>query len=993
MNNTILREVLEKRKGVVVLIAILLILLNSYASIISTDNMYPSEVYICGNYPNSTQITAGEIYNKENYTLNNVVATIAANQSGLVYVSGVDVGLGSIAPLSYSSVEPSWIVGCDEGNAGSYLVYVVYSGDNFSESSLNDSSTKVFVRSAPPKIIESKPFGPINKNNISLEITTDENAYCRFSVLDTDYYSMGYEMDGNKTYHSYSLNLVDGVYSYYVRCVDHYSNVMEDSEVVEFVVDTKVPILTIISPEGVVSSKDVMLNISTDENVVCRFNKQDIGYEVMTEALSGSLLTHKTQLSLDQGVYTFYVKCKDSAGNVGKALVEFEVDLPPTASIEIDVDKERIKEGIINVKLKTSERVQPIPKLYYKFDNTDGRKEVSLEGSGKEWSGYMIVTQKSNELVGSFEFEARDIMGNVGTEITDGRLFIVDTLVPPAPKDLYVKKLTKSRISLKWYYDGEEVDHFNIYRSAEPYVNYANFLVSVSGNSYTDEVNENVSDYFYKVSAVDIAGNEGALSTEVNITINKSAKQSVVELGNGSIREIFISEYSLKKIDGVLRDAEKLNMDIDFVLSDLNGKDQLEKDTISKLGLVDVVQQSKQEVELLVGELRVMRYSDLSDNEIDNKISRIISRITQIETTTPADLVVKERSESTQIFDRTEMVSIINELPLGIYSEKQRNEYIEVNSNLISNISIGQEIRIVEVSYLDESVESKTILIEKGYEELSGYDNIVVVEYIPKAVVTSASDIEFMNGDYNIIKNDPIIRFRVSDLFGEGIWYVINSNAGLDNAKRIRTLVLFDYNMFLEGKIPEDELKDRIGITGFALLSSEKLGLSITEAIMIMLGLILIVALILYYFLFVRGVFNHKRVDEDVWKEKHELAKGEIEAMDKIKGEDTTSETITTIVGREGKTGKKGSEGKSEKLEGRKETEEDVIKKNLIEFNGLVKEVEVKIKNDDVKGAMDDYKRLQSVYSKLPKDLKIKVYKSCGEVYKKLMALRMFEEK
>ena len=991
MIRAILSKVLEKRKGVVGLLALLLILLSVYANLISTQEMYPSEVYICGNYSNSTQITASRIYNKENYTLNNVVATIVANQTGLVYLSNISLNLGSIAPLSYSSIEPTWVIGCDEGNVGSYLVYVLYNGDNFSESSLNDSFTRIFVTLAPPKIINKKPTGSTNKNNISLEITSDEDAYCRFSEWDTDYYSMVNQMGGNKTYHSYSLNLVDGVYSYYVRCVDYYNNVMQSSEKVEFVVDSIPPILTIWSPSGLLSSKDVFLNVSTDENAVCKFDAHDINYDEMSNSLIGSLLTHKAQLTLNEGEHIFYVKCKDSVGNVGKAIVGFEIDLPPTASIEIGIDKERIKEGIIEVKLKTSENVQPIPKLYYKFDNTDIRREASLEGSGIEWSGYIIITQKSNELVGSFEFSAKDLVGNVGTEITSGKLFIVDTLEPPSPKDLYVKKIGKNKVNLKWYYDGEKASHFNIYRSTEPYVNYANFLINTSSSSYTDDVNENVEKYFYKVSAVDVAGNEGALSTEVNVTINESKTLSV-ELGNGSIREILISDYSLDKIESVLRDAEKLGLDIEFVLSDLSGKAQLEKDSISKLGLAEVVQQSKQDVELLEAELRAMKYSDLSDNEINNRITKIISRITKVETTTPADLVVKERAESTQTLDRAELVSILDELPLTGFSEKQREDYIEINSDLIGKVGVEQEIRIVEVSYLDESVESKTILIEKSYDNLSGYDNVVVVEYIPKAVVTSASDIGFMNGDYNIIKDDPIIRFRVSDLFGEGVWYVINSNTGLDNARRIRTLVLFDYDKFLEGKIPEEELRGGAGITGFTLLSSGRLGLSITESIMIMLGLILIVALILYYFLFVRGILKHKRVDEDAWKKKHELAKGEIEAMDKIKGEDTTSETITIITGR-WRGGEKEGEGKNGRVEGRKETEEVAIRKNLIEFNRLITQIGAKIKNDDVRGAIDDYKRLQSAYSKLPRDVKIKLYKRCGELYKKLMALRMFEEK
>jgi hypothetical protein len=93
----------------------------------------------------------------------------------------------------------------------------------------------------PPEITDSGPSGILNESNVMLEVYTNEPATCKFDVVSKSYETMAYTMttgeDGK--YHYYQLNgLADGMYAYHVKCKDIAGNVMTNSEMIIFVVDT-----------------------------------------------------------------------------------------------------------------------------------------------------------------------------------------------------------------------------------------------------------------------------------------------------------------------------------------------------------------------------------------------------------------------------------------------------------------------------------------------------------------------------------------------------------------------------------------------------------------------------------------------------------------------------------------------------------------------------------------------------------------------------------
>ena len=89
-----------------------------------------------------------------------------------------------------------------------------------------------------------------------------------------------------------------------------------------------------------------------------------------------------------------------------------------------------------------------------------------------------------------------------------------------------ISLIDNNSIKLQWYYEGEEIDKFNIYKSIEAGVNYVNLYKETTEKYYIDSAVNDGETYFYKVSAVDKAGNNGELSAEVHIKVPSSTSPS-----------------------------------------------------------------------------------------------------------------------------------------------------------------------------------------------------------------------------------------------------------------------------------------------------------------------------------------------------------------------------------------------------------------------------------------------------------------------------------
>ncbi|MCP3686367.1 MAG: hypothetical protein GY861_27300, partial [bacterium] len=89
-----------------------------------------------------------------------------------------------------------------------------------------------------PIVINSGPSGVDNDGNVTLTVSTDENATCRYSTVDSAYGIMPntFTSTGGTAHSQNITGLGDGVYQYYVRCNDTDGNMMSTSAVIQFTV-------------------------------------------------------------------------------------------------------------------------------------------------------------------------------------------------------------------------------------------------------------------------------------------------------------------------------------------------------------------------------------------------------------------------------------------------------------------------------------------------------------------------------------------------------------------------------------------------------------------------------------------------------------------------------------------------------------------------------------------------------------------------------------
>ena len=67
--------------------------------------------------------------------------------------------------------------------------------------------------------------------------------------------------------------------------------------------------------------------------------------------------------------------------------------------------------------------------------------------------------------------------------------------------------------------DEEDIDEFKIYRSTSPGVGYTDFHTETENEPFRDRGVEKGKTYYYRVTAIDKAGNEASLSKEVYATV------------------------------------------------------------------------------------------------------------------------------------------------------------------------------------------------------------------------------------------------------------------------------------------------------------------------------------------------------------------------------------------------------------------------------------------------------------------------------------------
>lgn len=191
----------------------------------------------------------------------------------------------------------------------------------------------------PPVLSNLLPFGELasTTTQVILEVKTNEAAYCRYANTDKLYSQMtqNFNSESDLKSHTKTYSVASGnSYTFYVRCIDVYSNEVTSSSVINFSVkdaaqdDTTAPIISSISPASGVElnsgTTSLSLSFSTNEVSECRYsNNSSHSFNQMTKMNSTESQSHSHDISglSDGNTYNYYFMCTDTSSNISNKLI------------------------------------------------------------------------------------------------------------------------------------------------------------------------------------------------------------------------------------------------------------------------------------------------------------------------------------------------------------------------------------------------------------------------------------------------------------------------------------------------------------------------------------------------------------------------------------------------------------------------------------------------------------------------------------------------
>ncbi|MGB9748538.1 MAG: hypothetical protein ACP5OZ_02940 [Candidatus Woesearchaeota archaeon] len=749
-------------------------------------------------------INSNETFN--GYVLYNLTSNLIPNEMNFTFEESDFENLSSQLQI----INHTFLINAT--SAGYYRIEaILYKNGIFENRDYTEGT--VFFDNKPPVILNKSPSGKLNNFNVILKLTTDENSNCSFSD-DNETWIL---MLGNEKEHSYNLTSKlesegDGDYFYYLLCQDNFGN--KASSTINFSIDTTPP--EIINSEplnlALVNNNDVLIKITTDENSVCRYSSENTNFQSMNQ-MSDLKTTHTINLNLEDKEYTYYFLCKDLVENLIQEpfVLKFTVDTPPKAEV---IFKDRISYGTFDVTVRTSEEVRNITFAYVLSSAPSNTIIVPLTGSGREYKGFVLIEEDAGEQIGSFYVWMEDYKGNKGTEITSGNIFIVDTI---APKKISVFKATPAANSarLSWYSEDKDISYYNIYRSENPGLTELDYYTKTTNDYFIDSI---ANPHYYAVRAVDKAGNIGAFSEELYVEPLKQANK------------IAVSQQSLNRIADKLRELQDIREKITGYEDILNSKLENERRLMNIFGTTQKIESAKSQIEQLIEQTNSLKESSLSDDDVLSELQKTSLKAKSLLSTAPKDFQIIEEKSIEQVRNYEDVVYAYKKI-FGDENKARIDEAISKTKNL----NIETKIVSAKITY-ENNYEEKT-LIEEVISSDEKIGKSFIIEIIPKEIAESTSEISFLQNNYQIIENDPVIKFDFSDFNNAKISYVLNKRIYFDKAEKIRTIVLFP-------ETTETEKASKLtGLMTFNISTLRNYSIDIG----IVIGIIIIIFLLIYY--------------------------------------------------------------------------------------------------------------------------------------------------
>lgn len=192
--------------------------------------------------------------------------------------------------------------------------------------------------------VEKDAYAPSGINDTYFSVYINEPGECRWSLNDTDFNLMvgkfacvdsGFSLS-SVYYGLYECKTtlplaLDGSTDYYFRCKDKAGNFNTESYL--FSLRSSDPLLIdSVSPSGSLYTSDVGFNVVTSGGAYdgvsrCGYSDFNVPFLSMIEFFETNSALHKQTLTLDKGSYTYFMTCRDIAGNEASSNTTFVVDV------------------------------------------------------------------------------------------------------------------------------------------------------------------------------------------------------------------------------------------------------------------------------------------------------------------------------------------------------------------------------------------------------------------------------------------------------------------------------------------------------------------------------------------------------------------------------------------------------------------------------------------------------------------------------------------
>ncbi len=546
-------------------------------------------------------------------------------------------------------------------------------------------------------------------------------------------------------------------------------------------------------------SKETTINISFSQvnaPYECKYDFSNKSFEDMRFGFVEKNETlYKARLGeLSQGSYSMFIRCIDECGNYMEepSKVDFEVNLPPSASISLH-PKPPLKEGRVEVELSASEPLSSAPELTYVFDNDKTPKPVYLVGEGRFWEGYLVIREDDIEKIGSFNFKGRDLTGLEGKEIESGEIFLVDTIAPERIESLRVEN-QQTRVRLVWNYgDGDDIDEYKIYRrEGSGGTGLIDYYDSTSKTYFYDEDVEYNKAYYYRVSAVDEAGNEGELSKEVFITFRPEEQKEEAEEEGEKEEEETEKEEKLKptlrtELDGMLSQMDKWLLDIKGKIEEFQRiKEEDKIRVLENFNIIAKLKGAEQRISDLRKEMRKLENQSLSEDEFDRVTKAALEE---------AENAWASCSKHISIDDAEKYEEEINDEKTSlVFREYLSEKGIEENEDIISQVEKAQDDITVKSQILEITIgtfgnESRNyLMVDKEISASRTISEAIILEWLPPNLEAKMEGLTLLSNGEEVVKNN-LYSWNKNKLTSIRIAYYIEGEIKPIELKETKTIV------------------------------------------------------------------------------------------------------------------------------------------------------------------------------------------------------------